>query len=97
MEARVRPRVVFWSNAFEALRDLALQGAGVALLPEWFVAAAVADGSLRTVLPEWHSPHVNANAIWRREQRGAERVHAVVRHLRAAFAKRQWSYSGDEG
>jgi DNA-binding transcriptional LysR family regulator len=84
-EVRVRPRVVFRSNALHVLSDLALQGAGVALLPGLVVRSAVAEGRLRRVLPAWHSTSVNANAIWRMDQRGSKRVQAVVEHLRASL------------
>ncbi len=85
-EARVRPKVVFRSNALHALRELAIQGAGVALLPAWFVAPFLASGELRAVLPSWHPRPVNANAIYRKDQRGAARVKAFIDHLRGALA-----------
>ncbi len=85
-EVRVRPKVAFRSNALHALRELAIQGAGVALLPEWFVAAAVSSGELRVVLPSWRPLPVNASAIYPRDQRGAARVKALIDHLEGAFA-----------
>ena len=86
-EARVRPKVVFRSNALHALRELAAQGAGIALLPEWFVAPALAAGELRVVLPLWRAQSVTANAISRKDQRGAAaRARALVEHLRDAFS-----------
>jgi DNA-binding transcriptional LysR family regulator len=81
-EVRVRPRVAFRCNALHALRELAIEGAGIALLPEWFVANPVAAGKLRLVLPAWHQSEVTANAIHRRDQRGAVRVKAVIDHMR---------------
>jgi DNA-binding transcriptional LysR family regulator len=85
-EVRVRPKVAFRSNALHALRELAIQGAGIALLPEWFVAAAVSSGELRVVLPSWRPLPVNASAIYPRDQRGAARVKALIEHLHGAFA-----------
>lgn len=84
-EVRARPRVVFRSNALHALRDLAIQGAGVALLPEWFVRDALASGALKAVLAAWRPGPVTANAIYRKDPRGAARVKTFIEHLRGAL------------
>jgi DNA-binding transcriptional LysR family regulator len=86
VEARIRPRVILRSNALHAIRDLATGGAGVAMLPSWFVAEALAARRLQVVLPEWRLGTVTAYAIYRREQRGAPRVRALIEHLSRALA-----------
>ncbi len=43
----------FNSNDSEALRDAALGGLGVALLPTWLVGPDIAAGALRRLLPDW--------------------------------------------
>ena len=43
----------FNSNDSEALRDAALGGLGIALLPTWLVGPDIAAGTLRTLLPGW--------------------------------------------
>ncbi|MRG93038.1 LysR family transcriptional regulator [Polyangium spumosum] len=75
VRARIR------SNAPLALRDLALDGAGIAYLPDWLVETEIAQGRLRRVLPEWSSPPITAYAIYRAELRGAPRVQAFVNAL----------------
>jgi DNA-binding transcriptional LysR family regulator len=85
-EVRVRPKVVFRSNALHALRELAVAGAGIALLPRWLVTAELSSRALQVVLPSWHPDPVTANAIHRKEQRGALRVRALIEHLRKAYA-----------
>ena len=86
-EARVRPNAVFRSNALHAIRELAIQGAGIALLPQWFVAAALSENALHVVLPGWNPGLVTANAIHRKEHRGALRVKTVIEHLRTALVQ----------
>lgn len=86
LEARIRPRVVLRSNALHAIRDLAIDGAGVAMLPAWFVVEAIAARRLQVVLPDWRLRTVTAYAIYRREQRGAPRVKALIDHLSSALA-----------
>jgi len=85
-EARVRLRVVFRCNAMHALRELASQGAGIALLPDWFVAPAVAARELQVVLADWHTLLVTASAVHLKDQPGGRRVKAFVAHLRSTFA-----------
>jgi DNA-binding transcriptional LysR family regulator len=83
---RVRVNVRFSSNAGHALRELAVAGAGVALLPAWFVAAEVDAGSLRVVLPGWQSEPVGVHALHRTMHRGEARVRAFIDHMRVAYA-----------
>ncbi len=45
----------FNSNDSEALRDAALGGLGIALLPTWLVGPDIAAGALRRLLPEWQA------------------------------------------
>jgi DNA-binding transcriptional LysR family regulator len=71
-------RGAFRSNAPLTLRELAVDGAGVAYLPEWLVADAVARGRLRRVLPGWSSPSITAWAVHRTELRGAPRLRAFL-------------------
>ncbi|MEJ7597929.1 MAG: LysR family transcriptional regulator [Kofleriaceae bacterium] len=66
------------SNAPISLRDLAVDGCGLAYLPDWLVAGDLAAGRLRRVLPAWSSPDLTAWAIHRIELRGAPRVRAFV-------------------
>lgn len=86
-ESRVRLNVVLRSNAPSALRAVAIQGTGVALLPEWLVADDVAQGKLRIMLPEWRTPPIVVHALHRREQRGAARVRAFIEQLRATYER----------
>ena len=83
--ARVRLDVRFSSNAGHVLRDLAIAGAGVAMLPAWFVADALRCGDVRRLLPSWQSEAVPVDALHRTDQRGEVRVRAFIDHLRAAL------------
>lgn len=84
-EARVRLNVTFRSNALQALRELAVDGAGVALLPEWFVTDEIRRRALRVVLSAWGTEPVTVNAIHRTAHRGAPRVRALIEHLRSVY------------
>lgn len=41
------------ANDSEAIRDAALAGLGIALLPTWLIGPDVRAGNLVTVLPDW--------------------------------------------
>jgi DNA-binding transcriptional LysR family regulator len=68
----------FRSNAPVALRDLAIDGAGIAYLPSWLVEDDIAKGRLRRILPRWSSPPITAWAVYRAELRGAPRLRAFL-------------------
>lgn len=78
----VAPDGPLCSNALFALRDGALAGLGVALLPEWLVVEGVTTGRLRALLPAWSAPPTRAWAVYRRERRSSARVRAIIEHLR---------------
>jgi DNA-binding transcriptional LysR family regulator len=85
-EVRALANVTFRSNAPFAVRELVVQGAGVGLLPDWFVAPYVDRGVLRVLLADWTTDGVTVNALHRTEHRGALRVRAFIEHLRASYA-----------
>lgn len=74
----VEPRPRLRCNAPLALRDWALAGAGVALLPDWLTGP---DSGLVELLPEWVPPRVPVWALHRVELRGAPRIRAVIAAL----------------
>jgi DNA-binding transcriptional LysR family regulator len=74
LEVRGRLR----SNAPSALCALALDGAGVAYLPDWVATEHLEQGALKRVLPHWSSAPITAWAIYRAELRGAARLGAFL-------------------
>lgn len=73
---------VLRSNAPIVLRDLALDGAGLALLPEWLVEDDLARGALRRVLPTWASVPFTVYTVHRAELRGTLRIKAFLDAIR---------------
>lgn len=82
---RVQLNVAVSSNAGHVLRELAIEGAGIALLPEWFVRDAIARGTLRVLCPGWHSQSVVVHALHRTVHRAEHRVRALIAHLKEAY------------
>ena len=77
-ERLVTVRGAIRTNAPHAIRDLALDGAGVALLPEWLIERDLAEKRLRRILGEWCTERVSVWAIHRTELRSSPRVRALL-------------------
>ncbi len=75
------------TNTPSALCSLALEGAGVAYLPDWLVAPHLAEGTLRAVLPAWSSPPSTAWAVHRADHRGSARHRAFFAALPKSSAE----------
>ncbi len=54
----------FATNNSESIRDAALQGLGIAMLPDFSAREALAAGSLQQVLPEWQPVEAFAARLW---------------------------------
>ncbi|MDI3511279.1 MAG: hypothetical protein PWQ61_2044 [Betaproteobacteria bacterium] len=77
------------ANNSEALRDAALSGLGIALLPDFSAQAALDSGRLVTVLPDWKPVGSFADHIYAIRPYSAHTplaVRALVTYLRSAFA-----------
>ncbi|MHA6310081.1 LysR family transcriptional regulator [Pantoea sp. S-LA4] len=61
---QVRIQGCFATNNSESIRDAALQGLGIAMLPDFSASAALKDGSLQQVLPEWQAVEAFAARLW---------------------------------
>lgn len=63
-EVQVRIQGCFATNNSESIRDAALQGLGIAMLPDFSAHEALAAGSLQQVLPEWEPVEAFAARLW---------------------------------
>ena len=62
--ARVRVAGRVSANNFESLNELVIRGHGIALLPESYLLAGDAEGSLKRVLPRWMSAPIPVQAVY---------------------------------
>lgn len=60
------------SNNGEMLRDAAVAGLGLILLPEFIVAPAIARGELMTVLDAWQPASLNLNSLYPQHRQRSE-------------------------
>lgn len=79
---------LFATNNSESIRDAAIDGLGIALLPDFSAQAALKEGLLVEVLPEWQAAGAFADSLWIVRPWSAQVPRAVSefsRWLRNAF------------
>jgi DNA-binding transcriptional LysR family regulator len=94
-ELRVKVRSRLQSSSGEALRQLALQGQGIVLMPQWSVAADLQAGRLVALL-EGHNTtpteapfQHNVYAVYQRTRHQAPKLKAFVQALATAIGEIQ--------
>lgn len=78
------------ANNSEVLREAALAGLGIALLPDFSAEAGLRGGRLRPLLADWRPASVFGDAIWALRPwspHTPRAVQALVAHLRAALGE----------
>lgn len=82
----------FATNNSESIRDAALDGLGIAMLPDFSARAALNAGTLRQVLPQWRTVGAFADQLYIVRPYAAQVPRAVLEFshwLRAAFRENQ--------
>jgi len=83
---RHRPRLL--CSNFDLLRAAAIDGAGVALLPEHICRASFVSGELVHVLPDWHTQFGIVHAVFASRKGLVPAVRALIDHLAAEIPKK---------
>lgn len=77
------------ANNSEMLRQTAINGGGLLMMPSWLVGEDLKAGRLTQVLPDWIVGHGETDtaihAVYLPNRRGSKKVTAFVEHLRAHF------------
>jgi len=74
------------ANNGDILALAAVSGMGIALLPNFIVERAVADGRLKPVLCEWQAPAISVNAVYPSARRVPMKTRAFIDFLVAELA-----------
>lgn len=80
------PSCVMWSNNGQVLRQAAVAGQGITLLPTFIVGGDLQAGSLVRVLPDYALAPLTIHALHARHRSVSPAVRAFVAHLRDWFA-----------
>ena len=87
--ARVRVTGSVSANNFESVNELVVRGHGVALLPEPYLLAGSAAGSLKRVLPRWTSAPIPVHAVYLERKFLPAKLQTFVTEL-ASFDNSTW-------
>jgi DNA-binding transcriptional LysR family regulator len=82
----IQPEWTLCANNAEVLRDAAIAGRGVALLPNFIAGAALRDGALRSFLDEYRAPPLHFYAIYPPTRHLAVKVRLFIDFLVERFA-----------
>lgn len=74
------------ANNGDILAQAAVGGMGIALLPNFIVERAVADGRLKPVLCEWQAPAISVNAVYPSARRVPMKTRAFIDFLTQELA-----------
>ncbi|MCZ6472460.1 MAG: LysR family transcriptional regulator [SAR324 cluster bacterium] len=89
LEVPVRPRLAV--NDLEILREAALSGAGVAMLPAHHCTGDLRSGRLRRLLPEWTSPDTPTFAVYPSTRHLSPKVKAFLDLLQERLTPPPWN------
>ncbi|MEO1035913.1 MAG: LysR family transcriptional regulator [Pseudomonadota bacterium] len=78
----VHPTVRMRTNNIFALKEAALMGLGMAILPRWFVANELDRGELSDVLPSWRAPSLPVRVAYLPGRHQTMRLRAFLAELR---------------
>jgi DNA-binding transcriptional LysR family regulator len=93
----VRPRAGLRVNNGLVMRDAALAGLGIALLPEFFIFRDVACGDLRIVDVGAEAESVDVMLACQADRAGSAKIKALAVHLREAFGDPPYWRIGQDG
>ncbi|RLJ41342.1 LysR family transcriptional regulator [Litoreibacter meonggei] len=83
-------------NNGEAMRDMAIEGLGIAILPAFLVAKTIAKGELERVLPKFKTRHLPIVAVWPPVAPLPPKLRRFVDHLAVELSNgRPWQVSED--
>lgn len=81
----IQPRWTLCVNNAEVLRDAAINGRGIAVLPVFIASDALRDGRLKTCLVDYHPPELTLYAIYPPTQHLAVKVRLFIDFLVERF------------
>lgn len=91
----VRVRGTVRSNLGDALKQAAIQGAGISVHPHYMVSEELADGTLEALLPGWTPEAMDIHVVFSTRRNMPARVRRLLEFLREwARVPPQWAASG---
>ena len=73
------------SNNGEVLREAAIHGLGIVLLPRFIVATSLEAGTLEIVMPDYHPSHLSIEVLYPVNRHLSTKIRLLVDFLRNKF------------
>ncbi|WP_428408382.1 LysR family transcriptional regulator [Hyphococcus sp.] len=86
----VKVQCIFSANNAEVLRDAAVKGLGVALLPTFIAGAELQEGRLVTILSDYKAPNIFITLLYPPNRHLSPRIRALVAFLYERFGDRPY-------
>lgn len=86
-QTRVRPASVLLANNTEMLRQFALQGLGIAILPSYLVDKDLARGALVRLLPEYQLAPIDIHVVYPSRRYMPAKLRTFIDHLVEHFVQ----------
>jgi DNA-binding transcriptional LysR family regulator len=86
-EHRVTVQGVLCSNNGEVLRDAAIRGLGIALLPLFIIEDAIAQGLLQIVLPDYQPLELSIDVMYPVNRHLSTKIRLFIEFLQARFGQ----------
>ena len=96
-EVVVEPRVQLWTDNADLLAPSLIDGAGLALQPEFLVWRELRDGVLQEALPGWSAPALGLHLVMPPSPLRPLRVQVLIDHLARSLARPPWEKAGSGG
>ncbi len=80
----IAPSVRMRTNNIVALKEAAVMGLGMSVMPRWFVDSELADGTLVDMLPDWRAPTLSIHVAYLPGRHQPRRLRAFLDELRTA-------------
>jgi DNA-binding transcriptional LysR family regulator len=87
-EHTVHTPSVLCSNNGEVLREAAIKGLGIALLPIFIVGNYLKQGTLRPVLPDYHPREIYVCIVYPAHRHLSTKIQLFTHFLKARFGDR---------
>jgi DNA-binding transcriptional LysR family regulator len=81
-------RGVLCSNNCEALREAAIRGLGITLLPRFMVESALQEGILQVVLPAYHPLEISIDVLYPVNRHLSTKIRLLVDFLHKRFGQK---------
>jgi DNA-binding transcriptional LysR family regulator len=90
-EQMISVKGVLCSNNGEVLRDAAVCGLGITLLPMFIVEQELQQRKLQIVLPDYHPPELSISVIYPVNRHLSTKVRLLVDFLQKRFSQQPWN------